>query len=66
MLNSSQQAVAHSQGASPMKTLLILTALTVAPMLAVAAPAHNDVTQKVAQTYHLSFAGTPVNTQTAR
>jgi ABC-type arginine/histidine transport system permease subunit len=49
-----------------MKTLLILTALTVTPMLAVAAPAHNDVTQKVAQTYHLSFAGTPVNTQTAR
>jgi hypothetical protein len=46
-----------------MKTLLILTALTVAPALAFAAPSQNDVNQKVAQTYHLSFAG---QTATAR
>ncbi len=49
-----------------MKTLLILTALTVAPVLAIAAPSQNDVNQKVAQTYHLSFAGQPSNTQTGR
>ncbi len=49
-----------------MKTLLILTALTVAPALAFAAPANNDVNQKVAQTYHLSFPGQVTNTQTTR
>jgi hypothetical protein len=49
-----------------MKTLLILTALTVAPALALAAPANNDLTQKVAQTYHLNFGTQPAPTQTNR